>query len=414
MSKLDLLDQRPRPRIALIPLWVATVVAVLAILALVFLKVNRVVQGRGVLVPPTNSVKVAAARPGTVANILVREGQLVAAGDVLVRLDDREDIAAVEALMAQVAAAEIEITRRDELATEREAVNKMKRDLLLNEQAVEQAALPSLEADAARNQRDRIRNARELAKKQSLAQRQVVTESELDKTTADVDKALAEQVQLDSQLAKARLTIDQLRQKVDGVATEAAVQTLQDGLAELEARRNLATLRRQLAEARLKLERATIKAPVAGTVHALGVRAAGEQVRDADVVCRLVPPELGMLAEIELPAADIAFVHNGQKARVKVDAFPFADYGAVLGTVEYVAPDADPQATGDRKRRPVYIVRVRVDDEDFLRRLVAKQPGRDARLRPGMTLVAELVHRRETLGALLFKPLRSASGEVGL
>ena len=414
MSKLDLLDQRPRPRIALIPLWVATVVAVLAILALVFLKVNRVVQGRGVLVPPTNSVKVAAARPGTVANILVREGQLVAAGDVLVRLDDREDIAAVEALMAQVAAAEIEITRRDELATEREAVNKMKRDLLLNEQAVEQAALPSLEADAARNQRDRIRNARELAKKQSLAQRQVVTESELDKTTADADRALAEKVQLDSQLAKARLTIDQLRQKVDGVATEAAVQTLQDGLAELEARRNLATLRRQLAEARLKLERATIKAPVAGTVHALGVRATGEQVRDADVVCRLVPPEQGMLAEIELPAADIAFVHNGQKARVKVDAFPFADYGAVLGTVEYVAPDADTQATGDRKRRPVYIVRVRVNDEDFLRRLVAKQPGRDARLRPGMTLVAELVHRRETLGALLFKPLRSASGEVGL
>jgi HlyD family type I secretion membrane fusion protein len=414
MSKLDLVDQRPRPRLALVPLWAATILAVAAILALVFLKVNRVVQGRGVLVPPSNSVKVAVARPGTVAAIVVREGQIVAAGDVLVQLDDREDTTAVEALSAQVAAAELEISRRDELAAEREEVNRLKRDLLLNEQAVEQASLPSLVADAARNERDRVRNARELAKKQSLAQRQVVTESELDKTTADADRALAEQVQLDSQLAKARLTIDQLRQKVDGVATEAAVQTLQDQLAELEARRNLATLRRQLAEAQLKLERATIKAPVAGTVHALAVRAAGEQVRDAEVICRLVPPETGMLAEIELPAADIAFVHNGQEARVKVDAFPFADYGAVLGSVEYVAPDADPQAAGDRKRRPVYIVRVRVDDAEFLARVAEKQRGRDTRLRPGMTLTAELVNRRETLGALLFKPLRSASGEVGL
>ncbi|MGE0536038.1 MAG: HlyD family efflux transporter periplasmic adaptor subunit [Pirellulales bacterium] len=414
MNKLDLVDQRPRPRIAMVPLWTATILAMLGILALVFLKVNRVVQGRGVLVPPSNSVKVATARPGTVAAILVREGQVVAAGDVLVRLDDREDTAAVEALSAQVAAAELEIARRTELAAERDAVNRLKRDLLLNEQAVEQASLPSLEADAARNQRDRQRNARELAKKQSLAQRQVVTESELDKTVADADRALAEQVQLDSQMAKARLTIDQLRQKVDGVATEAAVETLQDQLAELEARRNLATLRRQLAEAQLKLERATIKAPVAGTVHALVVRAAGEQVRDADVVCRLVPPEIGMLAEIELPAADIAFVHNGQKARVKVDAFPFADYGAVLGSVEYVAPDADPQTAGDRKRRPVYIVRVRVDDVEFLARVAEKQRGRDARLRPGMTLTAELVNRRESLGALLFRPLRSAGGELGI
>ncbi|MBX9791469.1 MAG: HlyD family efflux transporter periplasmic adaptor subunit [Pirellulales bacterium] len=414
MNKLDLVDQRPRPRFALVPLWVASILAVLGILALVFLKVNRVVQGRGVLVPPSNSVKVAVARPGTVAAILVKEGQRVAAGEVLARLDDREDKAAVEALSAQVAAAELEIVRRDELATHREGVNRLKREQLVSERAVEQAALPSLEADAARNGRDRERNARELAKKQSLAQRQVVTESELDKTTAEADRALAEQVQLDSQLAKARLTINQLRQKIDGVATEAAVETLQDELAELEARRNLATLHRQLAEAQLKLERATIKAPVAGTVHALAIRAAGEQVRDADVICRLVPPEIGMLAEIELPAADIAFVHNGQQARVKVDAFPFADYGAVLGSIEYVAPDADPQTAGDRKRRPVYIVRVRVDDAEFLARVAEKQPGREPRLRPGMTLTAELVNRRETLGALLFKPLRSASGEVGL
>lgn len=121
-----------------------------------------------------------------------------------------------------------------------------------------------------------------------------------------------------------------------------------------------------------------------------------------------------MLAEIELPAADIAFVHNGQKARVKVDAFPFADYGAVLGSVEYVAPDADPQTAGDRKRRPVYIVRVRVDDVEFLARVAEKQRGRDARLRPGMTLTAELVNRRESLGALLFRPLRSAGGELGI
>ena len=196
------------------------------------------------------------------------------------------------------------------------------------------------------------------------------------------------------------MTIEQLGRKVEGLSLESTIAEATDELAALEARRTIAGLKRQLAEAQLKLERASLRAPTAGIIHALSVKAPGESLQAADVVCRLVPPDLGLIAEVELPAGDVGFVHVDQIAKLKLDAFPFEDYGAFAGTVEFVAPDAEPEGP-DRKRKPAYTVRVRLHDPE------PQAPnGKPLRLRPGMTLRADLVSRRESLA-------RSSSSRCG-
>ena len=122
-----------------------------------------------------------------------------------------------------------------------------------------------------------------------------------------------------------------------------------------------------------------------------------------------MPRESQWVAEIQLAAADVGFVRAGQSARVKLDAFPFEDYGAVSGTVAFVAPDAAPAAPGQLKRTPLYVVRIHLDVKPFTTRR-----GEHLKLRSGMTLACELVERRESLAAVILRPLRKAGREVGM
>lgn len=407
MNPLGELDQRPSCHVALLPLYAIGMLVVLFVVAAIFLRVDRVVIGRGVLVPPSNFVNVAAARPGVVVEILVAEGQLVRAGEPLVRLDDQDDRSAVVALRSQVEVARAEVERRTRLIENRRDLSGVEEVLLSKEQAVEEAGLASLRAEAQRLAKDFERSERELAKQVGLSRQKVVTESELNSATATADRVRAEQMQNEALLAQKQILIEQLEKKQESAVLTTAIDTLREDLLLLEAQRTLASLERLLEEAQLRLKRATIEAPVEGIVHALGVRAPGEAVHDAQTVCRLVPPSSGLIAEIELDAADIGFIRLDQEARIKLDAFPFEDYGALPARVDFIAPDAEPVAGDGRKRLPVYTVRLRVDESPTRLR-----GDERAVLRPGMTLTAELVNRKQSLAAMLLRPLRAASAEV--
>jgi hemolysin D len=113
------------------------------------------------------------------------------------------------------------------------------------------------------------------------------------------------------------------------------------------------------------------------------------------------------LAEIEISAADISLVRTGQSARAKIDAFPFAENGAVAGTVDFVAaepapiaPTSAPVSAAMPEEHYFYTVRIRLDDKSFLTR-----QSEHLELRVGMPLTGEITTRSESLAALLLRPL---------
>ena len=104
----------------------------------------------------------------------------------------------------------------------------------------------------------------------------------------------------------------------------------------------------KLAKARLKTADMTLRSPIDGTVSGSTVTSVGQVLTVGEQVMQIVPSDTKLEIECYLPNADIGFVRMNQDAVVKVDSFPFTDYGTIDGRVTRVAHDAIPAA----RRRP--------------------------------------------------------------
>lgn len=171
----------------------------------------------------------------------------------------------------------------------------------------------------------------------------------------------------------------------------------------LEKENAVARLESEIASLDLALARSTIRSPVAGVVTTLEVRTQGAVVESGDPVATIAPAGARLVVEGKMPNQQIAFVRKGLPAKLKFDAFPFQDYGAVPGTVIDVSPDAQ----SDEKLGSVYKVTVAPD------RPVIAAHGREYPLRPGLAATIEVVTERKSVLSLFLAPFKKMKGDVG-
>ena len=217
---------------------------------------------------------------------------------------------------------------------------------------------------------------------------------------------------------------DLLRQKDDLVAARQAVsrlqqaeQSLQRERHELQARlrrlpvetgRAIAALRsershlkQQLTESKSR-RRVIIKAPISGKLAAVEV-SPGDAVSPRQLLATVLPAELRLMAEVYVPSRAAGFIRPGQRVRLKYDAFPHRQFGTQAGTVVSISdfvllPSEIPQTF--LLREATFKVRVALENHDM------DFAGRQALLRPGMLLGAEIILEQRTLADWLLKPLR--------
>ncbi len=108
------------------------------------------------------------------------------------------------------------------------------------------------------------------------------------------------------------------------------------------AERGLDQLDQQLIKASKAVDDTTLKAPVAGTVHALAVTTVGQSVKEGQQLLQVVPQGTPIDIVAYVLNTDIGFIKVGQPATIKVDSFPYTRYGTISGRVIKVAPDAIP------------------------------------------------------------------------
>lgn len=84
----------------------------------------------------------------------------------------------------------------------------------------------------------------------------------------------------------------------------------------------------------------SIAAPVSGLITTLEAGNAGRVLQAGQTVATIAPAGAPLVAEVRVPNQDIAFIQKELPAKLKLDAFPFQDYGTIEGTVVEVAPDA--------------------------------------------------------------------------
>ena len=174
----------------------------------------------------------------------------------------------------------------------------------------------------------------------------------------------------------------------------------------LRERQTLATLKReQLGQERHKTEQrqrlTQLSAPVAGTVQQVAVHTEGGVVTPAQVLMVVVPKDAEVTAEVVIDNKDIGFIRAGQAVEVKLETFPFTRYGTVPATVKRMAADA----VSDEKRGAIFPATL------TLARSSIDINGQRVALAPGMNLSAEIKTGRRRVADYLLSPIRQAANE---
>jgi HlyD family type I secretion membrane fusion protein len=236
---------------------------------------------------------------------------------------------------------------------------------------------------------------------------------------------LAAQSQTLAQLAAG---LQEARFRQASVEQERKVQVL----AEVEqAGRERASLQAEFEKAQQLNGLKTLRAPVSGVVQSIGVATLGSAVAANQPLLTIVPEDTPLIAEVLLSNNDIGYVKIGQPVEVKLDSFPFTQYGVVAGTVKWISADAEfqnplaldkqvgtSQSTtsnrnfdgGNSEQRTnglAYRVQIALADPDASIRV----KGRPHTLQSGMSLQADIQTDRRRLIQLVLNPLEKGWNE---
>ncbi|MHB8562384.1 MAG: HlyD family type I secretion periplasmic adaptor subunit [Acidiferrobacteraceae bacterium] len=401
-----------------------------------FGQLDIIAEAPGHLVPKTDIQIVQPAEPGVVQQILVTEGERVAAGQVLMRMDAADARVKLKTLATELAVTALERRRiRAELGGAPLARRPGDPGPLFRE------ALAQYHADR-RAYEDRLGSARDAytrAQRDDDAGRQVLVKLQettpLARQQAKAYAAMGRQgyVPRLTVLAKERDYLDQaqsLRAQVQTVASlQAAVGEAAQAMAGIRAteRAHLQQARaaadrdyRKLAAAVAtqthRMARLNLRAPQAGIIKDLATHSLGTVVSPGTVLVTLVPDHEPLVAEVRVRNRDVAFVTPGQRVHLKIAAYPFEHYGTVSGVVTEIGPDASgraaAQGTGparDRRARPPATYRVLVT----LRHQALTAAGKTYRLVPGMQVVAGIHEGRRTVLDYLLSPVEKTIRDSG-
>ena len=163
----------------------------------------------------------------------------------------------------------------------------------------------------------------------------------------------------------------------------------------LDEQNRIARLETEIASTELSLKQTTITAPVSGVVTSLNVRSAGTVLHAGEAVSSIAPSGVRLVVEAHVPNKDMTFIEKGLPAKLKFDAFPYQDYGVVESRVVEVSPDSQE----DKDHNSFYKVTI----------LPLNQPFK---MRPGLTLSAEIITERRTVMSLILEPFRKLKGSA--
>jgi membrane fusion protein len=353
----------------------------------------------GYLIPDQGMIRAAAPASATLQSVMVKEGDVVAAGDRIAVLSlatetmggNVGDIIS-QGLSSETRAGRIKAeSRLAQLEVEREQTNiRLSKSEGEQKQIANQVALQEQRLQIARDDYER---AVEIAKKGFLARK------DLDARRLAALGAEQELANHNRELASAESTIADIKARLASIPLDIDAARSEASTAEASLDQ-----RRAEAEAR-RLQFVT--APVSGRVAALPVTT-GQAIAAGGTIAVLVPVGGKLEAELLAPSRAIGFVQPGQDVEISLQAFPYQRFGTVKGTVRTVSSTViSPNEVGFqglRLEEPVFRIRV------TLARETITAYGQAIPMQPGMLASAEIVFDRRSLMAWLFDPIYAVVG----
>ncbi|HXW74597.1 MAG TPA: HlyD family efflux transporter periplasmic adaptor subunit [Steroidobacteraceae bacterium] len=391
-----------------------------------FGRADVIVTEQGSLAPASEVRRFYAPVDGEVVNLYVAEGQPVAKGDVLARLNARSAVeAAGNAMQAQLKLENAEREWRQfpekKVLLEQKAATLRQAMELEERQHQQRVALGT--SKLVQEQRAQMAEARANVDETKLEM------EKFERVYAATTGSGVSLLQVESkknayQLAQSKLNELTARQTQDLMQAQAQLDASGEQLKKLRldyesATNELATaeekLRLQLDTARVEADAAArirfenidqdnfllIVAPVSGVVTDLTSTQPGDKVQANTPLGGIAPNKSRSVVKVEIAENDRAFLREGLPVKLKFNAFPYQRYGVIRGTLEYVSPATKPAS---QTKQPVYEARVSLE-RDYYQVGETKYP-----LRYGMTAAVEIVVRERRLIDLALDPFRQIGG----
>ncbi|MEL7117154.1 MAG: HlyD family type I secretion periplasmic adaptor subunit [Pseudomonadota bacterium] len=342
--------------------------------------VDEIVRAEGEVVSSSRAQIVQNLEGGILAELHVRQGDRVAAGEVLAKLQDTKYRTSVDDLQDQIDALvikrhrlEAELDGAFDFDVPAELARRSPR-ILASEKALLAARQNDFVSrrDGARKIMEQLQE--ELATMQRLYDQEIV--------------ALIEVNRAKKAAGDAEIKYSEIGTQSELELAEEYSETLQE----------LTSRRQELRLAEDQLNRTVITSPMDGIVNALQITTIGGVVRPGEEIMEIIPQGEELYVEARVRPEDIASVQRGQDATVKLSAYDYTIYGTLQGKVTVVSADTFEDERAQRPE-PYYRVSVEVDTSGFTDR------QRDIEIRPGMRATVELQTGSKTILTYLLKPL---------
>lgn len=378
-------------------------------------QVDEVTKGDAKVISSKQLQQIQSLDGGVVTEILVREGQVVEAGQVLLKIDEtratsgaRENAAQGIALQARLARLRalaeggdfrppaVASPEEQRIVDEEQRLYQMRRAELsnlmqINQQQLAQRQQELSEMRARKSAADRglELGSQELARTRPLLSTGAVSEVDILKLDRDVSRSRGESEQASAQILRSQASIGEAQRKMAETELTFRNEARRD-LAEAMGRLN--ALNQSAVALNDKVDKSQIKSPVRGRVQRLLANTVGGVITPGKDIVEIVPLDDKLVLEAKVNPRDIAFIHPGQAANVKFTAYDASIYGGLDAVVENISPDT----VVDEKGNAFYLVRVQTKQA---------QLGQSMPIIPGMTAEVDVLTGKKSVMSYLLKPV---------
>ncbi|MEM7771674.1 MAG: LysM peptidoglycan-binding domain-containing protein [Cyanobacteria bacterium P01_A01_bin.37] len=377
--------------------------------------IEEVGYAQGQLVPQGEVYDVAFPESGRVINVAVEEGQTVEKGQILFELDTQVAESEMTRLRDLLLNYELELAEKQrlipKLRQEAEALTWITRtNVEALDAAINRVHTSATTTNALVNQ---LQIDAEAHYERTVRISNLVDEGALSRETLfQAEQALRERQRsvLENQgmLRESRSQLDQLQAELEQKQAEGQrqqinvqqqLQRFQTEVLELQAR--ILDTQNLLSKATVELEQRYLYAPVEGVVSSIRVANSGEFVQPGETIAEIIPSGTPLVLSAVLPSEEAGFVSLGMPVQIKLDAYPFQDFGVISGDVQSIAPNSEEH----EQLGAVYRVEIRLD-KNYL-----ETPGNIVQFKAGSTARAEIVIRQRRIADILLDPIKQLQND---
>lgn len=424
------IQESPPPRLPR-----AILLTVLALVAILFAwamygRLDIVASAEGRLVPESYVKIVQPAEGGVVEEILVRDGDRVSKGQILIRMNAKVTEADVRTVRHEVDRKKLQLRRIDaELSgrpmTEEAGDNPhLFKQVKRQHEAHQRAYLDAVASETAilEKTHHELQAAEELLQKlHELVPMYQNSEKAFEKLAnsgfvgelVTVEKR-RDRIEKEQDLRAQTATVASLKSVIAATEKRIAQITsnyqseLQNERVESEA--EFKRFREELEKLEHKAGLLVLRAPENGIAKDLATHTPGTVVAPGTVLMSLVPDDEPVRAEVLVRNEDVGFVHEGQAVKLKLAAYPFQKYGMIEGTMSHIDPDAITVQEGDSAGAVGTLGYKALVTLDAQQLIIEDRP---LRVTPGMQVVADIQLGTRTVMEYLLSPIQKAWLESG-